>query len=299
MSLSNPRRSPPSNALLLGSALAMPGALLPVSADAFEPAAEHRTAVVHDTPIELFIHRPPGTRPRGLLLVLHGQRRNAVDYRDYARVFGERHGLMVVAPKFDRDRFPNRRYQRGGITRRGRVEPREHWTVNLVPALLEWVRRQEGKPELPVYLFGHSAGGQFLSRVAAFADSIDARRIVIANPSSYVVANLNEAAPYGMGGVFDAATGEDALRRYLGLPITVYLGGRDTGSYRLHSHPAAQRQGANRLERGRGVFERAAAMARDLNTPFNWQLVIAPGIDHSGSKMLKAEQVDVAFGLVQ
>ena len=87
MSLLNPRRSTPSNALLLGSALAVHGALLPVSADAFRSAAEHRTAVVHDTPIELFIHRPPGIRPRGLLLVLHGQRRNAADYP--APVFGK------------------------------------------------------------------------------------------------------------------------------------------------------------------------------------------------------------------
>lgn len=285
--------------MLLGSALAIPGTLRPVTADAFEPVAEQRTAVVLETPIELFIHRPLGIDPRGMLLVLHGQRRNAVEYRDYARAFGDRHGLVVVAPKFDRDRFPNRRYQRGGITRRGRVEPRERWTVNLIPVLLEWVRRQEGKPELPIYLFGHSAGGQFLSRVAAFSDLIDVRRIVIANPSSHVVADLNEAAPYGLGGVFDPAAGEDALRRYLGLPITIYLGDRDTGSYRLHGHPAAQRQGTNRLERGRGVFERAAEMAHRLETPFNWQLVIAPGIDHSGRKMLNTEQADIAFGLVQ
>lgn len=61
--------------------------------------------------------------------------------------------MLVVAPKFDRERFSNRRYQRGGISHRGRVVTRERWTVNLVPALLEWVRIQEDKPDLPAYFF--------------------------------------------------------------------------------------------------------------------------------------------------
>ncbi len=304
MNTSNHYPARPTGALALGTALAIPLSLLlstafAATATALDGTDEQATAVVREVPIELFIHRPASAEPRGVLLVLHGQRRNAARYRDYARSFADQHGLLVVAPKFDRDRFPNRRYQRGGIDRRDRVEARERWSVNLVPALLEWVRRREGNPDLPAYLYGHSAGGQFLSRVAAFADLAKLRRIVIANPSSHVAADLDESAPYGLGGVFDAAEGEDALRRYLRLPITIYLGDRDTGNHHLHGHPAAKRQGANRLERGRNVFDRAAATARRLDTPFNWKLVIAPGVSHSATNMLGAEQAATAFGLVQ
>lgn len=283
------------NSLVLSGALS----LLPLVADAFDTTTVQRTAVLHDTPIELFIHRPAVGSPHGVLLVLHGQRRNADKYLEYARDFGDRHQLLVVAPKFDHERFSNRRYQRGGITRRGRVEPRERWTVNLVTALLEWVRIQEDRPDLPAYLFGHSAGGQFLSRVAAFANLDNVRRIVIANASSYVVADVDEPAPYGLGGAFDDVASREALMHYLGLPITIYLGDRDTGDYRLHNHPAAKAQGANRLERGRNVFEHATEMARSLNTPFNWNLVIVPAVDHSGRKMLNSAYADAAFGLMQ
>lgn len=283
------------NSLILGGALS----LLPLVADAFDTTTVQQTAVLHGTPIELFIHRPAAGSPHGVLLVLHGQRRNADKYLEYARAFSDRHQLLVVAPKFDRERFSNRRYQRGGITRRGRVEPSERWTVTLAPALLEWVRRQEGMPDLPAYLFGHSAGGQFLSRVAAFANIDSVRRVVIANASSYVAADVDEPAPYGLGGVFDDVASREALRRYLGLPITIYLGGRDTGDYRLHNHLAAKRQGANRLERGRKVFARAAETALSLDTPFNWKLVIVPAVDHSGRKMLNSEHADAAFGLMQ
>ncbi len=281
--------------LVQRTALAMPLCLLP-TANA-DGVSQQLTAVVHEVPIEMFIHRPTSENLRGVLLVLHGQRRNAAEYRDLARSLANEHDLLLIVPKFDRDRFPSRRYQRGGITRRGRVEPRERWTVNLIPALLEWIREREGKTDLPAYVYGHSAGGQFLSRVAAFADPFDIYKIVIANPSSHVIADLDEAAPYGLGGVFDAAEGEAALRRYLGLPITIYLGGRDTGNRHLHDHSRAKRQGDHRLERGRYAFERAAAAARRMDATFNWTLVIAPEAGHSAAEMLDAPQAAAALGL--
>ena len=54
------------------------------------------------------------------------------------------------------------------------VAPRDEWTVDMVPELVSWARRREGRLDAPYYLFGHSAGGQFLSRVAAFAPPSDA-----------------------------------------------------------------------------------------------------------------------------
>lgn len=300
MNTSVHRRLPlPGRAVVLGTALVMPLTLPAAGLDGLDPVQERLTVVIRDVPLELFFHRPAGGTPRGVLLVLHGQRRNAAAYRDYARSFADRHGLLVVTPKFDRERFPNRRYQRGGITRRGKTVPKQQWTVNLIPALMAWVRRHEQTPDLPGYLYGHSAGGQFLSRVAAFAELVDVRRIVIANPSSYVAADLDEAAPYGLGGVFGIAKGDAALRRYLALPLTIYLGALDTGARHLHGHPAAKRQGGNRLERGRNVFERAEATARRLDTPFNWRLVTAPQVGHSAPRMLDAPPAVAAFGLTQ
>jgi hypothetical protein len=70
---------------------------------------------------------------------------------------------------------------------------------------------------------GHSAGGQFLARFAAFAEN-EATQIVIANPSSWVRPSLDIAAPYGFKGASDAAWGEAAVRRYLAAKITVLLG---------------------------------------------------------------------------
>jgi dienelactone hydrolase len=116
------------------------------------------------------------------LLVFHGVARNARTYRDYARPLADRNCLLLVAPLFDQRDFPGWRYQRGGIVKGGAVQPPSDWSGNLVPALVEWVRQQEGRP-LAYSLLGHSAGGQFLERLAAFVPT-QARRIVVANPEA-------------------------------------------------------------------------------------------------------------------
>src|SRR5262249_44773221 len=74
---------------------------------------------------------------------------------------------VVVAPLLDRRAFPLWRYQRGGIVRDGVLQKPGDWTGRLALSLVDWVRRQDGKP-LPYSLLAHSAGAQFLDRLAAF-----------------------------------------------------------------------------------------------------------------------------------
>ena len=167
----------------------------------------------------------------------------------------------------------------------------------MVAEMVSWARRREGRLDAPYYLFGHSAGGQFLSRVAAFAPPSDAMRIVIANSSSYVMPSLDEPAPYGFGGVFDLATGEAMIRRYLQLPVTIYLGAEDTGDEDLLENEAALRQGENRLERGETVFEAARSAAEATGSDFAWKLVLVPGVGHSAESMLGSDLVLEALGL--
>jgi hypothetical protein len=138
---------------------------------------------------------------------------------------------------------------------------------------------------MPYSLIGHSAGGQFLSRIAAFVPT-EAQRIVIANPSNYVWPALDVHAPFGLGGVYAQGTGEAALRRYLELPITIYLGDEDTGEKNLNQSAEAITQGANRHERGLNVFKTARDVARQNGWMFNWRLVEAEGIGHSVREML-------------
>src|SRR5262245_42526270 len=146
------------------------------------------------------LHLPAGM-PRSL--VVGGLSRHRTQRRRLPRLLADRDCLLVVAPLFDKRGFPRWRYQRGGIVRDGVVQKPGDWTGRLALVLVDWVRRREGKP-LPYSLLAHSAGAQFLDRLAAFVPS-EAKRIVVANPGSYVFPSLEIAAPYGLGEVYASA----------------------------------------------------------------------------------------------
>lgn len=235
-------------------------------------------------PIKAFTYRPNCRNP-ALLVVMHGKNRTAHNYMTYAKDLADAHCLLVVAPEFDKERFPTWKYQGGGIVHHGRVQPRDKWTGNLLLELVQRVRAEEGRPDMPYSFIGHSAGGQILSRFAAFHPS-QAQRIVIANPSSHVWPTLKVDAPYGFKGIPGASS---ALRRYLEAPVTIYLGREDKGLKDLDVREQAMKQGANRYERGMRAFEAARKIAQQNGWTFNWRLVERDGVAHSGSRMLSPE----------
>lgn len=251
------------------------------------PASGEQMATVDGQSFKVFTFRPTGCEIAGILLVFHGVDRNPDVYRDDAIPVAQRSCLLTVAPLFDEGRFPGWRYQRGGIVHTDRLQPETAWTTAFVPGFVAWAQARAGRPGLPYMLIGHSAGAQFLSRVAAYQPG-NARRFVIANPSTWVRPRLDVAAPYGFGPPFPPAEAEASLRRYLALPITVLLGADDTGSRNLSTNEEAEAQGATRVERGRTVFAEAEQAARDHGWPFNWRLSVLPGVGHNARRMLAA-----------
>ncbi|HEY7661833.1 MAG TPA: hypothetical protein VH934_01790 [Xanthobacteraceae bacterium] len=264
----------------------------PVAAEPIPTGNGRQTADLNGTPMTVFTYRPACSDPT-LLLVLHGAERQARSYRDDVRALAVKQCLLVVAPHFGKRDFPTWRYQRGGIVRDGVVQDPREWTGRLVLALVDWVRRQEGRP-LPYSLLGHSAGGQFLDRLAAFVPT-DARRIVVANPGSYVFPSLDIAAPYGLGQVDAGADGEARLRRYLEVPLTIYLGQGDTHPNEGDNSPNARAQGASRYQRGLNVFNAAKMLAQSRGWTFNWRLVETPWVGHDARGMFSAPQASEAL----
>lgn len=251
--------------------------------------------VIGDTPIELFVYKPAGFRGEGLIVSLHGVGRNAVGYRDHGRALADHFGALLVVPLFDGGRFPAWRYQRAGIARRvgesGAVElePEQQWTVAVLRAIVDRVRAEEGAAAMPYVVMGHSAGAQFLLRATALAP-LDAARIVIANPSSWLLPTTAERFPYGFGGLPAALSDERARQRFLAQPITVFLGTADTGAADLSMTAGARRQGEHRYARGRNAFELATRTAQAHGWTFGWRLVEVPGVGHSARRMYEAAQ---------
>ena len=84
------------------------------------------------------------------------------------------------------------------------------------------------------------------------------------------------------------------MRRYLVAPVTILLGQEDAGTDGLSVTPDPMAQGAKRFARGESVFRQAGAIARQRGWPFNWRMVIVPGVGHSARSMLSADQAVAA-----
>jgi len=263
-------------------------------------AGDSRIVVdAHGTEIEVFVHKPANFDGRALIVSLHGLGRNASGYRNSTRALGEQFGALVIAPLFDRERFPTWRFQHGGIVRRDPNRTLQALAVNertsdLLQAVIDKIRAAEGTPDMPYVLLGHSGGGQFLSRIAALAP-LDPVRIIIANPGTWLTPSLEERFPYGLGGLPDGLADASTLERYLAQPITVMIGTADTETDNLSMTPAAKRQGDTRHARALRVFAQAKAQAEALKLPFGWRLLEIPGVGHSARGMYEHPLAGSAF----
>jgi len=272
-----------------------------VASTAAEPIPGGRGRVefpLANAPLTLFTYKPVNYNGGPLLVVFHGVVRNAEQYRDFAISMADRFGVMVVAPLLDPERFPEEWYQRAGLLdAEGKARSPEQRMFTVVDAIVANVRVRENAPALPYYLIGHSAGAQFLVRLAAYAPG-EARRIVAGNAGSLLFPSREHTFGYGLGGLPPELSDDAMLQRYFAAPLTLYLGTGDiTPRRRFDASEAGMKQGPHRLGRNQACFEMARTIAKERGWVFNWRKVETPGIEHDAAAMFAAMEVeDALFG---
>lgn len=238
-------------------------------------------------PLTVFTAAPNGLRrDTPVVIVMHGQGRNASDYRDQWADLAQRHGFLVVCPEFSREKFPRsddynlgRRYDASGA-----ALPVDQWSFSAIDPLFDEVRERAGLSATRYAIYGHSAGAQFVHRFLLHVPDTRVRHAVSANAGWYTLPDPAVAHPFGVGG---EAIGPDVIRKWLARPMTILLGTADTDTEQssLNRTPDAMRQGPHRLARGRNFFEVARARAETLDCPLHWRLAYAPNINHDNSRM--------------
>ncbi len=259
------------------------------------PSGKHGfTLAARGKTLDVFTYKPTSYRDGPLIVVMHGMNRNPETYRDNAVPLGDRFNALIVAPGFDLEQFPVEAYQRGGITLNGKAQDTEQWTFQFIIEVVKETRAREKRPDLPYYLIGHSAGGQFVTRLAAFLPG-EAQRIVAGNPGNLIFPTRDLPFQYGFGGLPEQWSDDAWIRRYLAAPLTLFLGTADTEKKNLDLSATALRQGPNRLERGRACFAMAQKLAAEKGWPFNWTLVEAEGIGHDSAALFAHELAEQAI----
>ena len=267
------------------------------------PPGETGTITVNDergafvAPMDVHYFRPLNFKPAGpVLIVVHGMSRNADSYRDYFFEAAYKHGAMILTPEFNRKNYPgSRRFNLGNIENRsGAIVPSSRWSFPVIDRVFEQARAQFGFLQNKYYLFGHSAGSQFVHRMILFSPSDRMIAAIAANAGWYTLPDLAIEFPYGLKA---SPVEKRILRRAFGQNLTILLGTNDNDETHrsLRQTEEANAQGLHRLARGRYFFRRSKEIADRLGVPFRWRIKEVPGVGHSGRAMAGPAS-DILFG---
>lgn len=220
-----------------------------------------------------------------VVFVMHGTKRDAELYRDVWSVAAELYRFILLCPRFRKGDYPRGTYHRGNVTDdAGRPNPKPDWTFGVVELLFDHARRATGNTSERYDIYGHSAGGQFVHRMAMLMPEARFKTAVAANTGWYTMPDENTDFPYGLRGTNSKRPLEAAFSRRL----VLLLGENDTNPEDpfLRTTEEAMLQGPTRLERGHAFYEASRKRAGELDAHFAWELATIPGATHLDRHMM-------------
>ncbi len=243
----------------------------------FRPTLRHgqvlKRRLQADTQQSYYLYLPRSSAPPTRLMVcVHGISRNA---RRQIRLFAdyaEQHGVALVAPLFDKHRFPG--YQRLGLS---------GLRADLIlQQILDELHQLTDIAQQPLYLFGYSGGGQFVHRYAmAYPQQVAA--MVIGAAGWYTLPDSQQRFPYGCGSHHKLPGLRFQPHQFLRIPACVMVGAADNqpDAALRQSEWLTLHQGRSRLERGQRWIRcmQQAATTHGLST--RYQFITLPTADHS------------------
>ena len=244
-----------------------------------------------DRPVRVYTYRPAKCDAKcPMVFSIHGVSRTASNYRDNWELAADRYNLVIVAPEFSRQHWSE--YNEYDV----RKEPdREKWAFSVIEHLFDEVG--DGRKEYTI--FGHSAGGQFVTRMAFYLPQNRASVMAAANPGWYAMPEWRkdkgaDPFPYSL---VETGIGEPEVRQALRRRVYLLLGEKDVdGEHKdLRRTKEAMKQGANRLERGENYFKAVTAAAAALGEKLAWELREVPGVAHQAPPMSRYA-ADAIFG---
>jgi pimeloyl-ACP methyl ester carboxylesterase len=269
------------------------------------PGHENATIAVH-------YHRPESFSTRSpILLVISGTGRSGAEYRDSWVAASERYGVLVLAPAYPEEAYDEAAYQLAGLIENLELrnlnldnpsvyrladedivfdvndDPRE-WLFHDFDRLFDMVVEDVGSGETQYDIFGHSAGGQIVHRMAIFHPDSKARRLLAANSAFYTLPRMDVPLIFGVAN--SPLTAQDVERAF-GEPLTLLLGELDNASETRGttlSTPKADAQGIGRFARGQYFFSESQKIAAGLDAEFRWTIEAVPGVGHDFRRMGEA-----------
>lgn len=237
--------------------------------------------------MDIYYHNPQGLSPESpVVMVLHGVNRDADRYLRQWRTLAEEHRFLLIVPEFSQENFPgDNGYIMGNVfNAEGERNPRETWAYTALEPLFDEVRERFENTREGYYLYGHSAGSQFVHRMNYFVPDARFIHAVSANAGWYTLPSHEIDFPYGLN---NTGVSEDALKNALQQPLLILLGEEDNDPNHRHLRraPEAMEQGPHRFARGRNYYRWGQEAAAKYGVELGWQIQTVPGVAHNNAHM--------------
>lgn len=240
--------------------------------------------------LEVFTYQPAGADENTpVVMVMTGVDRNASTYRNDWITVADQYHLRVIVPHFSEQEFPGAAgYNLGNLvdSKTHRRLPKSQWAFSMVDNLFTTLQKQGVTGQKQYYLFGNSAGCQFVHRMLTLLPEPNVKAAVCAAAGWWTLPDTDQRWPYGLREA-PVAVNQQQLNDYFAKPVLIAVGAEDDDpeNHLLRKSKQAMAQGTNRLERAESYFTTSQQRAEQNNTPFNWHFMDLSDIGHSGSKM--------------
>ncbi len=214
-----------------------------------------------------------------------GINRDASGIATYWVPFANANNYVIAAPEFNSTEWSSDAYILGnmftGSSGSGTLNPKTKWSFTIVEEIHRELYTACGLTDSTYELWGHSAGGQFVHRLAFFLPDILISRYIAGNSGWYSCPDLSVAFPWGAQQKLLGLTTDDLLA-FSRQNLVIMRGTADTTrDSALNTDPNSDAQGLNRYTRA-GYFYNSGSL---INTSLKWKLIDVPNVAHDDQKM--------------
>ncbi|MEH1898593.1 MAG: hypothetical protein V7K94_25455 [Nostoc sp.] len=215
-----------------------------------------------------------------IVFAMHGEKRNAKDYRnDWRKIYNSNSdsqaNFILLAPQFSQKYFPGyASYNLGNMFTKSlkRLKSQDQWAFSDIENIFDFVKKSEKLQLSTYYIYGHSAGAQFVHRMVIFMPHARIRKAVAAEAGSYTVPDKYMEYPCGLRKQIGNQLPPVELKTAFSTPMTIILGTKDnkllSGEHDTYSCDA--KQGSNRLNRGEYFYTQVKKIANSRKDNLSW-----------------------------
>tara|TARA_B100000945_G_scaffold320485_1_gene330684 strand:- start:1693 stop:2550 length:858 start_codon:yes stop_codon:yes gene_type:complete len=225
-----------------------------------------------------------------IVVVMHGRKRNAEEYRNQWIEKAKELNLLIIVPQFSEKDFPGvYSYNYGNIfTENKKPLKEDEHLFSLIEPLVNFSVAKFKLRSNTWGIYGHGAGAHFVHRYVLHEPEANHTLAIAANLGWYL-SMTDQEWPFGLkNSTIDDQKLQRAFKKY----FLLMLGRADT-STKPHTQYVAENwdkitlQGKHRLDRGRKFFREAVIKSKSVNEFFKWGMVEVPTtMGHSNTEQM-------------